>query len=100
AALARRFAAAGARLVLADLDGPGVTAVAESVGALAVPGDAACADGVVHLVAAARAHLGEIDLYCANAGVGGAPTLQDEAGWDLSWQVNVMAHVRAARELL
>jgi NAD(P)-dependent dehydrogenase (short-subunit alcohol dehydrogenase family) len=99
-ALARRFAAAGARVVLADLDGPAVTAVAESVGGLAVPGDAASADGVAHLVAAARAHLGEIDLYCANAGVGGAPTLADEDGWDLAWQVNVLAHVRAARELL
>lgn len=100
AALARRFAAAGARVVLADLDGPAVMAVAASIGGLAVPGDAASADGVARLVAAARAHLGEIDLYCANAGVGGTPTLADEAGWDLSWQVNVMAHVRAARELL
>ena len=99
-ALARRFAAAGARVVLADLDGPGVTRVAESVGGLAVPGDAASPDGVTHLIAAARAHLGEIDLYCANAGVGGAPDLADEAGWELSWQVNVLAHVRAARELL
>ncbi|MBR7832711.1 SDR family oxidoreductase [Actinospica durhamensis] len=99
-ALARRFAAAGARVVVADLDGPGVTRVAESIGALAVPGDAASAEGVAHLVAAARAHLGEIDLYCANAGVGGASSLDDEAGWDLAWQVNVLAHVRAARELL
>ncbi|WP_034270293.1 SDR family oxidoreductase [Actinospica robiniae] len=99
-ALARRFAAAGARVVLADLDGPGVMRVAESVGGLAVPGDAASPDGVARLIAAARAHLGEIDLYCANAGVGGASDLADEAGWDLSWQVNVLAHVRAARELL
>ena len=99
-ALARRFAAAGARVVLADLDGPGVTRVAESIGALAVSGDAASAEGVAHLVAAAREHLGEIDLYCANAGVGGAASLDDEAGWDLAWQVNVLAHVRAARELL
>lgn len=99
-ALARRFAVAGARVVLADLDGPGVLRVAESIGGLAVPGDAASADGVAHLIAAARTHLGEIDLYCANAGVGGAADLADEAGWDLAWQVNVLAHVRAARELL
>jgi NAD(P)-dependent dehydrogenase (short-subunit alcohol dehydrogenase family) len=100
AALARRFAAAGARVVVADLDGPAVTELAGQIGALAVPGDAASAEGVAALIAAARAHLGEIDLYCANAGVGGAPNLQDEAGWELSWQVNVMAHVRAARALL
>jgi NAD(P)-dependent dehydrogenase (short-subunit alcohol dehydrogenase family) len=75
--------------------------VAESVGGLAVPGDAASPDGVTHLIAAARTHLGEIDLYCANAGVGagGGPEADDEA-WDLAWNVNVMAHVRAARALL
>lgn len=100
AALARRFAAAGARVVVADLDEAGVTRVAESIGGWAVPGDAASADGVAHLIAAARMHLGEIDLYCANAGVGGAPNLDDETGWERAWDVNVMAHVRAARELL
>jgi NAD(P)-dependent dehydrogenase (short-subunit alcohol dehydrogenase family) len=99
-ALARRFAAAGARVVVADLDGAGAARVAESIGGLAVPGDAASAEGAAGLIAAARAHLGAIDLYCANAGVGGASALEDEPGWDLAWQVNVMAHVRAARELL
>ena len=53
------------------------------------------------LIGAARDALGEIDLFCANAGVatsGGADA--SEAGWEESWQVNVMAHVRAARLLL
>ena len=48
----------------------------------------------------ARAELGEIDLYCANAGVGRRGSEQaPEADWAQSWQVNVMAHVRAARLL-
>ncbi len=49
----------------------------------------------------ARAHLGAIDLFCANAGVGtgGGPEAPED-DWDLAWQVNVMAHVRAARALL
>ncbi|MBK1788254.1 SDR family oxidoreductase [Prauserella cavernicola] len=101
AALARRLAGEGARLVLADLDGDAVTAVAEEVGGVAVVGDAASEDGVRRLVERARAELGEIDLYCANAGVavhGGPETPED--GWALSWEVNVMAHVRATRELL
>jgi NAD(P)-dependent dehydrogenase (short-subunit alcohol dehydrogenase family) len=52
------------------------------------------------LIGAARAELGEIDLYCANAGIarGGGPAAA-EADWADSWQVNVMAHVRAARLL-
>jgi NAD(P)-dependent dehydrogenase (short-subunit alcohol dehydrogenase family) len=100
AALARRFAAAGARVVVNDLDEASARAVAGEIGGLAVPGDAASAPGVKELIAAAAGHLGSIDLYCANAGVGGASSLQDEAGWELAWQVNVLAHVRAARELL
>src|SRR6266851_4302854 len=91
AALARRFAAEGARVVVNDLDAEAATAVAAEIGGLALPGDAASTEGVGALVDAAVAHLGDIDLYCANAGVGGAPSLSDEAGWDLAWQVNVMA---------
>ena len=102
AALARRLAQGGARVVVNDLDGAKAAAVAGELGAgaLAIPGDAASAEGVEALIAAAVEHLGAIDLYCANAGVGGAPTLDDEAGWELAWNVNVLAHVRAARALL
>ncbi|MFF3689915.1 SDR family NAD(P)-dependent oxidoreductase [Streptomyces sp. NPDC002187] len=101
AALARRFAAAGARLVVNDLDGAAAARVADEVGGLAVPGDAGAEESVAALVAAARAHLGEIDLFCANAGIepgGGEHT--PEAVWDQVWQVNVMGHVRAARHLI
>ncbi len=107
AALARRFAAEGARVVLNDLNAAAVTAVARSCDAsgggraVAVPADAASEDGVAALVEAARAELGEIDLYCANAGIAriGGPEAS-EADWADSWDVNVMAHVRAARLLL
>jgi NAD(P)-dependent dehydrogenase (short-subunit alcohol dehydrogenase family) len=101
AALARRLAAEGARVVVNDIDAAAADAVARSCGAVAVPGDAASEDGVAWLIGAARETLGEIDLYCANAGVaqpGGAEA--EDAAWEQSWQVNVMAHVRAARLLL
>ncbi|EHR60930.1 SDR family oxidoreductase [Saccharomonospora cyanea] len=101
AALAARLAAEGARVVVSDLDGDAASAVAERIGGLAVAGDAASEEGVRVLVAAARAHLGEIDLFCANAGiaVSGGPEAPEEE-WARVWEVNVMAHVRAARELL
>jgi NAD(P)-dependent dehydrogenase (short-subunit alcohol dehydrogenase family) len=100
-ALARAFAAAGARVVLNDLDSDAAEAVATQIGALAVPGDAAGEAGVAALVRAARDRFGEIDVFCANAGVAptGGPDAAEEA-WALAWDVNVMAHVRAARELL
>ncbi|MGW1983358.1 SDR family oxidoreductase [Streptomyces collinus] len=99
AAVARRFAAAGARVVVNDLDAEKAKAVAAEIGGTAVPGDA-CA-----IVADARDALGgTVDVYCANAGVAfedaGAGEPLDERAWALSWDVNVMAHVRAAHALL
>ncbi|MEU1806402.1 SDR family oxidoreductase [Streptomyces sp. NPDC019937] len=96
AALARRFAAEGAQVVVNDLDAAGAEAVAAEIGGTAVPGDAS---GVVP--AARDALGGAIDIFCANAGVGhGGGPEADEELWAQSWDVNVMAHVRAARALL
>ncbi|HEU0241241.1 MAG TPA: SDR family oxidoreductase [Micromonosporaceae bacterium] len=101
AAMARRFAAEGARVVVNDLHEGSCDAVASEIGGFSAPGDAASVSGAHHLVDVAREHLGEIDLFCANAGVGiGGGPAAPEDDWDLAWQVNVMAHVRAARALL
>ncbi|MDU0312429.1 SDR family oxidoreductase [Phycicoccus sp. M110.8] len=101
AAYARAFVDAGARVVVNDLDADALSATAESLGAHAVPGDASSEEGVESLVAAAREHLGGIDVYCANAGVarGGTEAVAEKA-WEVSWNVNVMGHVRAARLLV
>jgi NAD(P)-dependent dehydrogenase (short-subunit alcohol dehydrogenase family) len=105
AALATRFATDGARVVVNDINAEAAATVAKACGGTAVPADAATEDGVAWLVTAATEALGGIDLFCANAGVGrpgdaDAPVDEQEADWELSWQVNVMAHVRAARHLL
>lgn len=96
AALARRFAAAGARVVVNDLDAARAEAVAAETGGVAVPGDASAT------VPDAMAALGgTVDVYCANAGLGaGGDEAADEEVWAAAWDVNVMAHVRAARALL
>jgi NAD(P)-dependent dehydrogenase (short-subunit alcohol dehydrogenase family) len=103
AAYAKAFVTAGARVVVNDLDAEAAGATAASLGrsAVAVPGDAASEDGVSALVASAREHLGQIDVFCANAGVarGGTEAVAEKA-WDVSWNVNVMAHVRAAKLLV
>ncbi|QRP43705.1 SDR family oxidoreductase [Amycolatopsis sp. FDAARGOS 1241] len=100
-ALARRFAADGARVVVADLDGDRVAEVAAEVGGTAYVGDVASEDGVTKLLASARETLGEIDVYCANAGIAPFGDEQStEEDWARTWDVNVMAHVRAAKQLL
>ncbi|MET8571425.1 SDR family oxidoreductase [Streptomyces sp. NPDC004783] len=96
AALARRFAAEGARVVVNDLDAGRAKDVADEIGGIAVPGDASV------IVPEAREALGgAVDVYCANAGVAsGGSEAADEDVWAQAWDVNVMAHVRAARELI
>jgi NAD(P)-dependent dehydrogenase (short-subunit alcohol dehydrogenase family) len=100
-AMARRLAADGARVVVNDLDPAAAEAVAAEIGGLAVAGDAGSEQGVAALVQAAAGFLGEIDIYCSNAGTGGGtgPEAPDEL-WQRAWEVNTMAHVRAARALL
>ncbi|BCJ61888.1 hypothetical protein Jiend_53100 [Micromonospora endophytica] len=64
AALARRFAAAGARVVVNDRNPDRAATVAAEVGGLPLPGNAA-----ESLVPAARRLLGgPVDVFCANAG--------------------------------
>ncbi|MFC8362321.1 SDR family oxidoreductase [Streptomyces griseorubiginosus] len=95
AALARRFAAEGARVVVNDLDAGRAKAVAEEVGGIALAGDASAV-----VPDALDALGGNVDVYCANAGVAFGGDSLDESAWAASWDVNVMAHVRAAHALL
>lgn len=100
-ALAARLAAEGARVVVNDLDPSATQATADEIGAMAAPGDAASEAGIKALVVAAHEHLGEIDAWFANAGiVRGLGLDASEAEWAASWEVNTMAHVRAARLLV
>jgi NAD(P)-dependent dehydrogenase (short-subunit alcohol dehydrogenase family) len=94
AALARRFAAEGARVVVNDIDAGKAKAVADEIGGTAVPGDASA------VVDEARDALGgAVDVYYAGLGSGG-DAFADEDVWASAWDVNVMAHVRASRALL
>lgn len=101
-ALCQRFAADGARaVVVADLDGERAQAVAEEIGGLAVTVDVGDEDQNKALVASAEEANGPIDLFCANAGIattGGMEVAND--AWQRIWEINVMAHVYAARAVL
>jgi NAD(P)-dependent dehydrogenase (short-subunit alcohol dehydrogenase family) len=101
AALAVRFAAEGAHVVVNDIDPAAAATVAAQAGGVAIAADAATEQGVELLISLARDELGEIALYCANAGVArSGDQTAPEPAWEQSWQVNVMAHVRAARLLV
>jgi NAD(P)-dependent dehydrogenase (short-subunit alcohol dehydrogenase family) len=101
-ALAERFAREGAKaVVVADLDGAGAEAVANVVGGLGVQTDVAVESEVKSLVSRAVDRYGKVDLFCSNAGIfvpGGEEVL--DADWRRIVDVNVMAHVYAARAVL
>jgi NAD(P)-dependent dehydrogenase (short-subunit alcohol dehydrogenase family) len=101
-ALCRRFAEEGARaVVVADLDGDGAKEVADEIGALAVRTDVGDEAQVRALVEAAERENGPIDLFCSNAGIGLAGGVEaPNEGWQRIWDVNVMAHIYAARAVV
>jgi len=102
AASARNFAARGARVVVADLNGDGAAAVADEIGGLGVACDVGDEADVGRLIAAAEAACGPVDILFNNAGIatGSDPLTTDIEVWQTQWQVNVMAHVYAVRAVL
>ena len=103
-ALARQFAREGARgVVVADLDEDGAREVAEGIGdsAVAVRCDVGSDADTEALIATAVDAFGPIDLFCANAGVAHGTGLDTpDSDWDVALNVNVRAHVLAARRLV
>ncbi len=100
--LCERFAREGAAgIVVADIDAVAAAHVAESIGGLAVETDVADEENIVRLVEKARRTYGEIDLFCSNAGIaipGGFEVSNPD--WRRIIDINLMAHVYAARAVL
>ena len=101
-ALCVAFAAQGAQaIVVADLDAAGATAVANAVGGVGLRVNVGVEAEVQKLVADTIERFGRVDLFCSNAGI---ISRRDEdasaADWQRHWDVNVMAHVHAARAVL
>ena len=101
-ACAARFVAEGARVVASDRDAERLRVVATEIGATAIPADVGRETDILDLIAEARRDGGAIDLFFSNAGVpgpGGGPEVSD-GELQTTWEINVMAHVWAARALL
>jgi NAD(P)-dependent dehydrogenase (short-subunit alcohol dehydrogenase family) len=101
-ALARRFVREGARaVVVCDVQEHLLADTAAEIGAHAKPCDVTDVGAVRALIDTVEAEHGPIDLFCSNAGVAvlGLVDAPIDA-WRLSIDVNLMAHVYAARELV
>jgi NAD(P)-dependent dehydrogenase (short-subunit alcohol dehydrogenase family) len=104
AALVRRFVADEPEVVVAvDLDADGAGALAGELGdrVIALTADVAVEADIEHVVEEVEERFGRIDLFFSNAGIGGGGGIEatDET-WLHTWNVNLMAHVYAARAVL
>jgi NAD(P)-dependent dehydrogenase (short-subunit alcohol dehydrogenase family) len=101
-AMARRFAAEGPRLIVCgDRDEAGAARTASEVGGVSLKVDVSVQAEVEGLIRTVEADHGPIDLFCSNAGIvvpGGVEA--SDADWQRIWNINVMAHVWAARYLI
>lgn len=101
-AMAERFHREGAKLVVcSDVNGAGAGAVAAAVKGVAVETNVARESDIQSLIETVEVDHGPIDLFCSNAGIGvrgGAEA--SNADWQRIWDINVMAHVWAARHLV
>ena len=104
AAMARRMATGGARVMVSDLNEEAARKVAEDIGAVSFPCDVGREENIVALIGETKNRLGPVDIFVSNAGLGrGDPdhaASAPDTDWDLNWRVHVMAHVWAARALL
>lgn len=104
-ALCHKFAEAGAKaVVIADIDREAGQKVANEI--KGTPGEfvqcnVADEKDVKKLVDSITVSRSRVDIFCSNAGIGtaGGPEATD-SDWQRSWEVNVMAHVYAARAVL
>lgn len=101
-AMALRFADENPRAIIcADIDFDGATATASAINGHARRVDVSSEADLADLIAWVENSIGPIDLFCSNAGIltpGGVDTANQD--WQRIWDINVMAHVWAARHLI
>jgi NAD(P)-dependent dehydrogenase (short-subunit alcohol dehydrogenase family) len=101
-ALCQRFARERpSAIVVADIDRASAERVARDLGGDAIVADVSREHDVQRLVCDVTGRYSRIDLFCSNAGIavhGGEESRNED--WQRCWDVNVMAHVYAARAAL
>src|SRR5215208_84424 len=101
-ALARRFAASGARVALVARTEPAIKDLAAELGGTAHPADLADRDEVRGLVARVEGDGGPIDVLVNNAGVEQAGSFDRQSAEEVerTFQVNLLTPAELSRQVL
>lgn len=99
AAIARRFANAGASVVVTGRRPEPIQAVAEETGGLAIPGDISLADICAEVVKKTQEAFGGLDIVAACAGILGYGSITDqtEETWDTIISINLTGVMQICR---
>lgn len=101
AAMCRRFAAEGARVLVSDIDSSSCSQVAVEIGGKSQQCDVADEQSVKALIDRALDDFGAVDVFCSNAGITVKGGLENaNADWQRMWDVNVMSRLYAARAVV
>ena len=103
-ALAKGLCECGATVIIADLCKENTSYVARDIGGIGFKCDVTQEREIKNLVSKIKNKFGAIDIFVSNAGVclgekDHSASAPNEV-WQLNWEVNVMAHVYAARATL
>ena len=110
-ALCRRLARDGVKVIVADIEAYAAETVAAEIGGVAKHVDVSDEAAIRGMVDEVERDVGPVDLFISNAGVGygdaESGSISAEGGinpiddrWTVSWNVNVMAQVYAARAVI
>ncbi|MFC1885720.1 SDR family oxidoreductase [Thermodesulfobacteriota bacterium] len=101
-ALCLRFAKEGAKgVAVADIDEAGAKAVAGQIDGLAVHCDVRKEEDIIEVVRQTEEKIGPIDMFCSNAGIFIRGSVEvDNESWRRIIDINVMAHIYAARAVI
>ena len=102
-ALAVSFKKAGAQSVVAvDINITGAEKTAKDIDGIAVKANVGQESDILNVIEKGNEFSGGIDIFCSNAGIGGVHGFFDvkTEDWQNIWEVNVMSHIYAARNVL
>ena len=87
--IAKQLIAAGAKVVIADIEASALGRSAEEIGATPVQTDVSDADSVARLAREVLRQFGTVHVVCNNAGVGSLAKIEEMKLTDWRWLINV-----------